>query len=83
MFGHIHVQYDVWSEYEEPTVYALRDQQRIVNWNDVRGLTYSGDGLLYMRCLGLYHTSERPIVIGGDLVFLYCLQCAFTPVHPC
>ena len=56
MFGPINVHYDAWSEYVEPTVYALRDQQRIVHWTDVRGLTFSGDGLQYMRCLRLYHT---------------------------
>ena len=67
-----------------------------VNWSDVRGLTFSGDGLLYMRCLGLYNTSERPIITrqSGQLslfvvvlrpdwqTFLSC-QCAFTPEHPC
>jgi hypothetical protein len=55
MFGPINVHYDAWSEYVEPIVYALRDQQRIVHWTDVRGLTFSGDGLQYMRCLRLYH----------------------------
>jgi hypothetical protein len=74
MFGTINVHYDAWSEYVEPTVYALRDQQRIVNWTDVRGLTFSGDGVAYMRCLLLYHTSERPIVMGDNLVFLYVLS---------
>ena len=83
MFGNITVHYDTWNEYVEPAVYALRDQQRIVNWTDVRGLTFSGDGLQYMRCLRLYHTSERPIVIGDNLVFLYCPRCAFTPEQPC
>ena len=72
-----------WSEYVEPTVYALRDQQHIFNWTDVRGLTFSGDGLQYMQCLRLYHTSERPIVIDDNLVFLYCPRCAFTPEQPC
>ena len=83
MFGNINVHYDNCSEYVEPTVYALHDQQRIVNWTDVRGLTFSGDGLLYMRYLRLYHTSERPIVIGDNLVFLYYPRCAFTPEQPC
>jgi hypothetical protein len=83
MFGTINVHYDAWSEYIEPTVYALRDQQRIDNWTDVRGLTFSGYGLHYMRCLRLYHTSELPIVIGDNLVFLYCPRCAFTPEQPC
>ena len=82
MFGNITVHYDAWSEYVEPTVYALRDQQRIVNWTDVRGLTFSGDGLQYMQCL-LHHTSERPIVIDDNIVFLYCPHCAFTPQQPC
>jgi hypothetical protein len=83
MFGAINVHYDVRSEYVEPTVYSLRDQQRITNWRDVTGLTFRGEGLHYMRCLGLYHKSERPIVIEINLVFLYCPQCAFTPQHPC
>jgi hypothetical protein len=82
LFGNINVHYDAWSEYEEPTVYALREQQRIINWADVRGLTFSGDGLAYMQCLGLYHTSERPIVMGDNIVFLYCPQCVFTPAQP-
>ncbi len=83
MFGPINVHYDAWSEYVAPTVYALRDQQRIVNWTDVRGLTFSGAGLQYMNCLRLYHTSDRAIAIGDNLVFLYCPQCNFTPEHPC
>ena len=70
MFGNITVHYDAWSNYVEPTVYALRDQQRIVNWTDVRGLTFSGEGLQYIQCLRLHHTSERPIVIDDNVVFL-------------
>jgi hypothetical protein len=83
MFGPINVHYDAWTEYVAPTVYALRDQQRIVNWTDVRGLTFSGAGLQYINCLRLYHTSDRAIVIGDNLVFLYCPQCNFTPEQPC
>jgi len=83
MFGNITVHYDAWSDYVEPTVYALRDQQRIVNWTDVRGLTFSGDGLQYIQCLQLHHTSERPIAINDNIVFLYCPTCAFTPEQPC
>jgi len=52
MFGPINVHYDAWSEYVEPIVYALRDQQRIVHWTDVRGLTFSGDGLRLYHTLG-------------------------------
>jgi len=83
MFGPINVHYDAWSEYVAPTVYALRNQQRIVNWTDVRGLTFSGAGLQYINCLRLYHTSDRAISIGDNLVFLYCPQCNFTPAQPC
>ena len=63
IFGNITVHYDAWSDYVEPTVYALRDQQRIVNWTDVRGLTFSGEGLQYIQCLQLHHcvfTPEQP-----------------------
>jgi hypothetical protein len=82
MFGPINVHYDAWSEYVAPTVYAL-DQQRIVNWTDVRGLTFSGAGLQYINCLRLYHTSDRAIAVRDNLVFLYCPQCSFTPEQPC
>lgn len=74
MFGPINVHYDVWSAYEEPTVYALREQQRIVNWTDVRGLTFSGTGVDYIQCLQLYNTSVRPIAIGDNLVFCIVLD---------
>ena len=35
-----------------------------------------------MRCLKLFHTSDRPIVLGDNMVFLYCPQCVFTPENP-
>jgi hypothetical protein len=81
-FGPINVHFDDWSDYGEPTIYALSEQQQIVNWGDVRGLRFSGDGLGYMQCLRLHRTTERPIVIGDNLVFIYCPQCAFTPQQP-
>ena len=81
-FGTITAQYDEWSEYIEPVAYSLQDQQRIVYWNTVRNLTFSGEGLTYMQCLRLFHTSDRPIVLGDNLVFLYCPQCVFTPENP-
>ena len=81
-FGTITAQYDEWSEYIEPVAYSLQGQQRIVNWNTVRNLTFSGEGLTYMQCLRLFHTSDRPIVLGDNLVFLYCPQCVFTPENP-
>jgi hypothetical protein len=83
MFAPINVHYDAWSENEAPTVYALRDQQCIVNWTGVRGLTFSEAGLQYINCLRLYHTSDRAIAIGDNLVFLYCPRCDFTPEQPC
>ena len=76
-FGTITVHYDEWSEYIEPVAYSLQEQQRIVNWGAVRNLKFSGDGLTYMQCLRLFHTSERPIVLGDNMVFLYCPQCVF------
>ena len=47
------------------------------------GLTFSGEGLQYIQCLRLHHTSERPIVIDDNVVFLYCPHCVFTPEQPC
>jgi len=70
-FGAINVQYDEWSDYIDPIVYSLHDQQLIQNWNNVRNLTFSGDGLVYMQCIKLFHTAERSIVIGDKMVFLY------------
>ena len=81
-FDTIIAQYDEWSEYVAPVAYSLQEQQRIVNWSAVQNLTFSGDGSLYILCLRLYHTSERPIVLGDNMVFLYCPQCVFTPDHP-
>ena len=69
-------------KYIEPVAYSLQEQQRIVNWGTVRNLKFSGDGLTYMQCLRLFHTSERPIVLGDNMVFLYCPQCVFTPENP-
>ena len=51
----------------------------IVNWSTVRGLKFSGDGL---KCFRLFHTSDRQIVLGDNIVFLYCPQCVFTPENP-
>jgi len=53
-FGAINVQYDEWSEYIDPIVYSLHDQQLIQNWNNVRNLTFSGDGLVYMQCINCF-----------------------------
>jgi hypothetical protein len=81
-FGSISAQYDEWSDYIEPVAYSLRDQQRIVNWDTVRGLTFSGDGLTYVHCLRLFHTSDRPLVLGDTIVFLHCPHGVFTPENP-
>ena len=81
-FGTITAQYDKWSEYIEPVAYSLQEHKRIVNWGAVRNLKFSGDGPSYIQCLRLFHTSERPIVLGDNMVFLYCPQCVFTPDHP-
>ena len=62
--------------------FSLQEQQRIVNWSTVRNLTFSGEGQTYMQCLRLFHTANRPIVLGDNLVFLYCPQCVFTPENP-
>ena len=81
-FATITVHYDKWSEYIEPVAYSLQEQQRIVNWGAVPNLKFSGNGLTYMQCLRLYHTSERPIVLGDNMVFFYCPQYVFTPENP-
>jgi len=81
-FGSFTVHYDEWSEYIDPTVYSIHLQQRIQNWDNFRNLRFSGDGLTYMRCIQLYHTSERAIVIGDNLVFLYSPRVVFTPETP-
>ena len=46
---HFDVHYDEWSEYIAPVAYSLQEQQRIINWNTVRGLKLSGDGLTYIQ----------------------------------
>ena len=76
------VQYDEWSEYVEPVAYSLQHQQMITNWHTIRGLQFTGSGQLYVNCLRLFHTSERPIVIGDTIVFLHCPHCEFTPNSP-
>jgi len=76
------IQYDEWSEYIEPVAYSVQEQQRIINWSTIRGLKFSGSGRTYIQCLRLFHTSDRPIVIGDNIVFLYCPQCVFTPDNP-
>jgi hypothetical protein len=81
-FGSITAQNDKWSEYIEPTAYSLREQQRIVNLNTVRNLTFSEDGLTYVQCLRLFHKSDRPIVLGDTMVFLHCPHSVFTPENP-
>jgi hypothetical protein len=61
----------------------MKPQLCIVNWTGIRGLTFSEAGLQYINCLRLYHTSDRAIAIGDNLVFLYCPRCDFTPEQPC
>jgi hypothetical protein len=73
-FGSITAQYDEWSDYIEPTAYSLQEQQRIVNWNTVRNLTFSGEGLTYVQCLRLFHTSDRSSWV--ILWFSYIVQIA-------
>jgi len=81
-FGAINVQYDEWNKYIDPIVYSLHEQQRIQNWDNVRNLKFSGEGFSYMQCIKLFHTSDRSIVIGDNIVFLYCPHVVFTPEHP-
>jgi len=83
-FGEITVQYDEWSDYIDPIVYSVQDQQLIRNWNNVSNLTFSGTGLVYMQCIKLFHTAQRPIVIGDKMVFLHSPSpgVIFTPEHP-
>ena len=58
-FGTINVQYDEWSEYIEPVVNSMQEQQRIVNWSNVCGLKFSGDGLDYIQSLRLHVRSAN------------------------
>jgi hypothetical protein len=82
LFGPITAEYDEWNEYIEPVAYSVQEQQRISNWNSIRNLRLSGNGLAYMQCLRLYNTSERPIALSDKMVFLHCPNCVFTPEAP-
>jgi len=83
-FGAINVDYDEWSEYIDPIIYSVQDQQLIRNWNNVTNLTFRGDGLAYLQCIKLFHTAQRPIVVGDKMVFLHSpnLNVIFTPEQP-
>lgn len=66
-------QRDPWSNYVPPTVFSVREQQRITNWTNVANLIFAGDGQNYLRRLTLCHTRERSI-----MVFLHCPDIHFT-----
>jgi hypothetical protein len=68
-FGPITVEYDEWTDYIEPVAFSVQEQQRITNWSTLRSLKFSGNGLAYMQCLQLFHTADRPISLGDNMVF--------------
>jgi len=81
-FGLITAEYDEWIDYIEPVAFSVQEQQRITNWSTLRSLKFSGNGLAYMQCLQLFHTADRPISLGDNMVFLHCPNCVFTPEAP-
>ena len=81
-FGLITVEHDEWTEYIEPVAFSVQEQQRITNWSSLRSLKFSGNGLAYINCLQLFHTTDRPIALGDNMVFLHCPNCMFTPEAP-
>ena len=81
LFGEITVRRDIWAAYSRTNPYSVH-QQHIENWDDANGLVFEGSGADYIQRLQLRNTSDRPIHLHDNLVFMYCPDIQFTPQAP-
>ena len=71
------------SHYVAPTEqYQLQSLQRITNWHHLAHFNFHGEGSRYVRTLTCHNTTERPLVKGTNVVFLYSPSVLFTPDNP-
>lgn len=82
LFGEITVRRDIWAAYSRTNPYSVHQQQHIENWDDVNSLIFEGTGADYIKRLHLRNTSDRPIQLQDNLVFLYCPDVQFNPHAP-
>ena len=83
MYGPIIVTPNPLSHYVAPTVdYQLQSMQRITNWHHLAHFNFQGEGSRYVRTLTCHNTTERPLVKGTNVVFLYSPSVLFTPDNP-
>ena len=58
---------------------AISAQQNITHWETIGDFVFEPEGDSYMRSLALCVSSQRPLALNNNVVFLYDPANHFTP----
>ena len=82
LFDNFQIIPNPYSQYVLPTMYAVAEQQSIINWDTMINFSFVGAGAHYMRTLTLRTMESRRMQVGDNIVFLYCSTIRFSPETP-